>query len=103
MTTWLAILAVGLVSYLFRAAPLLLLGRVRISDRADRSVRHAGAAAITALLIGAMRESGGGYSVPVVAATGTALVLAAGRSSMLRVVFGGGLVYFALTAVGLGG
>jgi branched-subunit amino acid transport protein len=103
MTTWMAVIAVGLVSYVFRAGPLLLLGRVRISDRVDRTVRHAGAAAVAALLTGAMRDSGGGYSVPVVAATATALVLAAGRSSMLRVVLGGGAVYAALAFAGLGG
>jgi hypothetical protein len=79
-----------------------LLGRVRISDRVDRSVRHAGAAAVTALLIGAMRDSGGGYSPPVVAATATALGLAATRSSMLRVVFGGGAVYAVMIIAGAG-
>jgi branched-subunit amino acid transport protein len=103
MTTWLALIGVGLVSYLFRAGPLLLLGGVRISDRVDRTVRHAGAAAVTALMIGAMRDSGGGYSLSVVAATATALVLAAGRSSMLRVVLGGGAVYAAMAVIGIGG
>ena len=102
MTTWIALIAVGLISYVFRAAPLFLLGRVRISDRVDRSVRHAGAAAVTALLIGAMRDSGGGYSLPVVAGTAMALVLAAGRSSMLRVVFSGGAVYAVMVIVGAG-
>jgi hypothetical protein len=54
-------------------------------------------------MIGAMRDSGGGYSLSVVAATATALVLAAGRSSMLRVVLGGGAVYAAMAVIGIGG
>ncbi len=94
MTTWVAIAAVGVVSYMFRVAPLLVLGRVRISDRVDRAVRHAGAAAMTALLVGALQHGGGsGSSAAVLAATATGLVVAARGAPMLRVVLAGGVVY----------
>ena len=44
--TWLVILAVGAGSFLFRVAPLLLLGRVPLGPRAEGAVRHAGLAAV---------------------------------------------------------
>ena len=63
MNTWVASVVAGMVSYVFRAAPLLVLGPVRNSDRVDRAVRHGGAAVLTALLVGALQhgdETGSG-------------------------------------------
>ncbi len=101
MSTWIAIAAVGLVSYGFRAVPLLVLGRVRVSERAERTVGHAGAAALTGLLVGALRhDAAPGSRVAVVLATVTSLVLARRGASMLRVVFAGSLVYVGLAVTG---
>ncbi len=49
--TWLAITLVGVGSYLLRVLPLVVLPRVTLPPRVDRAVRHAGLAAITALLV----------------------------------------------------
>jgi branched-subunit amino acid transport protein len=103
LSTWIAILAVGAVSYVLRAAPLLVLGRVRLSDRVDRVVRHASSAALTALLVGAVTHGGDARSsVAILAATACGLVMAARGSSMLRVVLAGGLTYGVVTFVAAG-
>ena len=99
MSTWIAIIAVGAISFALRAVPLAVLGRVSISDGTDRMLRHAGAAAQTALLVGAVQHGGGsGSSVAAIAGTAVSLVVATRRASMLRVVVTGGLVYVAVTA-----
>jgi branched-subunit amino acid transport protein len=98
--TWIAILAVGAVSYVFRAAPLLVLGRMRLSDRVDRVVRHAGSAALTALLVGTVLHGGdAGTSTAILAATATGLIVAVRGASMLRVVLAGGFTYAAIAVV----
>ena len=77
MSTWAAMVAVGLVSYVFRAVPLVVLDRVRIGERTDRVVRHAGAAAVTALLVGSVGHGFSDLRPTVLAATAVALALAA--------------------------
>jgi branched-subunit amino acid transport protein len=74
MTTWVAMLCVGLGSYLLRLSPLLLARRVRWPERADRALQHAGRAALVHLVV---------TSVLGAAATGPAAVvgLAAGTAS----------------------
>jgi branched-subunit amino acid transport protein len=100
MSTWLAIVAVGAVSYVFRAAPVVLFGRIRITEGVDRTVRHAGAAAVTALLVGAVRQGGHASSlIAVLVATGVALVVAARGGSMLRIVMLGGCSYATIVVV----
>jgi branched-subunit amino acid transport protein len=100
VSTWIAILAVGSVSYVFRAAPLLVLGRMRLSDRVDRLVRHASSAALTALLAGAVTHGGDtSVNLAILAATACGLVVAACGRSMLRVVLAGALTYAATTLV----
>ncbi len=49
MSTAIAMLAVGLVSYVFRVVPLLTVGRLRPGPGLLRTIRHGGAAAVTAL------------------------------------------------------
>jgi branched-subunit amino acid transport protein len=98
--TWIAILAVGAVSYVFRAAPLFVLGRLRLSDRVDRVLRHAGTAALTALLVSSAQHASDAGSRPaILAATAIGLIEAARRASMLRVVLAGGATYAVLSLV----
>jgi branched-subunit amino acid transport protein len=53
---WPAIVLVGLGSYVLRVVPLLLCGRLRLSQRADVTLRHASVGAMTALMVlGAQR------------------------------------------------
>ena len=92
--TWLVMIAVGLGSYLFRLGPLLVLQRVSLSDRADQLIRHAGTAAITALIVVSTKQSAtGSAAVPTVIAVSVAAVLAARRASMLRLLTIGGAIY----------
>ena len=87
-------IAVGVGSYLFRVGPLLVLQRVSLSDRADQLIRHAGTAAITALIVVSTKQSAtGNAAVPTVLAVGCAALLAARRASMLRLLTIGGAIY----------
>jgi branched-subunit amino acid transport protein len=99
MTTFLAMVAVGLVSYAFRAVPLVVLDRVRVGERTERVVRHAGAAAMTALLVGSIGRGTTGVRPEVLVATGVALLLAVRGASMLRIVLAGSAVYALVLAV----
>jgi branched-subunit amino acid transport protein len=51
MTTWLAVVLVGLGSYALRLAPLLLARRFTWPDPVDRGLRHAGTAALVYLVV----------------------------------------------------
>jgi branched-subunit amino acid transport protein len=87
-------IAVGVGSYLFRLGPLLVLRRVALSDRADQMIRHAGTAAITALIVLSTKQSAtGSAAVPALLAVSVAAVLAARRASMLRLLAIGGAIY----------
>ena len=99
MSTWAAMVAVGLVSYVFRAVPLVVLDRVRIGERTDRVVRHAGAAAVTALLVGSVGHGFSDLRPSVLAATAVALALAVRGASMLRIVVAGTGVYATMLVV----
>jgi branched-subunit amino acid transport protein len=92
--TWIVIVAVGIGSFLFRVVPLLALARVTFSERTDRWIRHAGTAAVTALIaVSTQRQATGRATVPTVLAVGTAAVLAARGSSMVRLLILGGAVF----------
>jgi branched-subunit amino acid transport protein len=96
--TWLTMVLVGLGSYAFRAIPLLVLPRVELSTRADRVLRNAGAAALTALVVTSVTgRAESGTVVPTLAAIALAAVLAARGASLLRVVVAGGALYAALS------
>jgi branched-subunit amino acid transport protein len=97
MRTALAITAVGALSYVLRVVPLVAIGRVDIGPRLDRAIRHAGAAAVTALFVGAVLHGGGGGPRPaVLVAAGAALWAATRGAAMLRVVLVGAVSYGAL-------
>ena len=89
---WLAILGVGVGSYLLRVIPLVVLPRVSVPPSFDRVVRHAGLAAITALLVASMSAQANGDLRPTLVAA----VIAIRGVSMLYVVLVGGLVYVAV-------
>lgn len=99
MTVWVAVVAVGLVSYTLRVVPFLLAERVPMTAGVESGLRHAGVGAIAALLIG-------GVTSPALAgdllATLVALVVASvlawtGRSMTL--VLAAGAVTFAVISV----
>ena len=93
--TWLLVLAVGAGSFLFRVAPLLLLGRVPLGPRAEGAVRHAGLAAISALVVvGTRQVATGTATVPALAAVLVGVVASARRASMVvRLLVYGGATY----------
>jgi branched-subunit amino acid transport protein len=96
--TWLTMLLVGIGSYAFRVVPVLVLPRFELSPRADRLLRHAGAAALTALVATSVTGSGGADQiVATLIAVAVAAVLAVTGSAMLRVVAGGAIAYAAIT------
>ena len=97
--TWLVIFAVGAGSFVFRLGPLLVFERVSLGDRGDRVIRHAGTAAVTALIVTTTKHSATGpMTVPTVLAVAAAVVLAARGASMLRLlIFGGGI--YAVSAI----
>lgn len=96
--TWLVVLAVGLGSYAFRVGPLLLLERRPLGDTGNRMIRHAGTAAITALIaVSATHSAAGSGAIPTIVAVAVALVLTVRSASMLRIVAVGGAVYAAVT------
>ena len=100
---WVVVLAVGAGSFLFRLGPLLVLRKAVLSERTDRSIRHAGLAAISALIALSSRQAAHGASLlPVLLAVGVGAALAARRASMLRlIVVGGGLYAGAVVGIGL--
>ena len=100
---WAVLLAVGVGSFLFRLGPLLVLRNVVLSEQTDRSIRHAGLAAIAALIALSTRQAAQGASLlPVLLAVGVGVALAAGRASMLRlIVVGGGVYAGAIVVIGL--
>ncbi|MEO8692957.1 MAG: AzlD domain-containing protein [Acidimicrobiales bacterium] len=92
--TWIVILAVGAGSFVFRLGPLLVLERMTLSDRGDRVIRHAGTAAITALIVVTTKHNATGGSVlPTVLAVAVGVVLAARGGSMVRLLVFGGATY----------
>lgn len=94
MTTWMVVLAVGAGSFVLRVAPLLVLQRAMLSDQIDRVIRHAGTAAMAALIATSVRHAAHGSSmVPTLLAAAAGTLLAVRGASMLRIVGSGGAIY----------
>jgi branched-subunit amino acid transport protein len=92
--TWIVILAVGAGSFVFRLGPLLVLERITLTDRGDRVIRHAGTAAITALIVVTTKHSANdGSVIPTLLAVAVAIVYAARGASMVRLLVCGGATY----------
>jgi branched-subunit amino acid transport protein len=94
MSMWLAIVLVGLGSYAFRVVPMLLGERVRLSQGADVTLRHAAIGAMTALMVLGVEKVAADPFSPDTIALGTALATSGtaallGRSMPLVVLCGG--------------
>ena len=99
MSTAIAMLAVGLVSYVFRVVPLLTVERLRIGPSVLRTIRHGGAAAVTALFVTALiGGSHVSFDPALVLAAGASLWLAARGAAMLRIVMFGATAYALIAA-----
>lgn len=94
MTTWVVVLAVGVGSFALRVAPLLVLQRVRLSDRVDRTIRHAGLAAMAGLIATSVRHAAQeSAAAPTLLAVAFGALLAIRGGSMLRIIVSGGAIY----------
>lgn len=90
MTAWIAIIAVGLGSYGMRVGPLLLRNHFEPPPVVDELIRHAGIAAVTALLVtSSLRVVDRGPLLPVVAALAVGAVLAWRGKPMYAIVIAG--------------
>jgi branched-subunit amino acid transport protein len=103
MSTWVAVVAVGVVSYLFRAVPVLALARVELPPVVERSLRHAGPsamAAMSALALAHHQTSGvGAATLAAVVAVGFSMVLVH-REVPLALVVAGGLGLYQIVLLG---
>jgi branched-subunit amino acid transport protein len=90
VTAWLAVIAVGLGSYGMRVGPLLLRNHFEPPAVVDELIRHAGTAAVTALLVtSCLRVIDRGPLLPVIAALAVGAVLAWRGKPMYVIVLGG--------------
>jgi branched-subunit amino acid transport protein len=102
VSAWLAILAVGIGSFVLRVGPLFVLQRVPLAEGADRIIRRAGMAAIAALVASSVRHSATtGSTAPALVSFAVATILAMRGASMIRLVACGGAIY-AAGAVAMG-
>jgi branched-subunit amino acid transport protein len=95
------IVAVGVGSYVLRALPVLLDGRWLSSPGFERTLGHAGTAALAALIAVGLRRSSATPvdSVAVVVAAAVAVMVAVRGGTMLQILLAGGSAY----AAALGG
>jgi branched-subunit amino acid transport protein len=101
MTAWLVILAVGVGSYALRALPTVLGERWTGAPAFERTVAHAGTAAIAALIAGGVRRDATdvtSLSVTVVALVVAAVVAWRG-ATLPQVLVTGGATYAAFAGV----
>jgi branched-subunit amino acid transport protein len=97
---WPAIVLTGVGSYILRVVPLVVLPKVTVPPAVERGIRHAGIAAITALLVSSVTHRvDAGDLLPTLLAVAVGLALAVRGAAMLRVVTIGGLTYLALLVV----
>jgi branched-subunit amino acid transport protein len=100
---WAAVLLVGVGSYAMRLLPILLAGRMAVSDRTALVLRDAGMAAMSTLLVVSVtsvgsRQDGLGLGVMSLA-LGVAAWLAVLRRSVVVVVIAGVATYACGAAV----
>jgi branched-subunit amino acid transport protein len=91
------IVAVGLGSYALRALPVVLDAGWLRSPRVERTIAHAGTAALAALIMVGLRRSAATpvHSVAVAVAAAVAVVVAVRRGSMPQILLAGGCAYAA--------
>lgn len=101
MTVWIAVLAVGLLSYTLRIIPFLLAERVPMSPGVETGLRHAGVGAIAVLLIGSVTSpSLAGDIVPTLVALAVASLLAWTERSMTLVLTSGAVAFTVASFLG---
>ena len=97
MRMWLAVVLVGLGSYAFRVLPMLVGERLRLSDRADATLRHAAVGSMTALLVLGVKQVTAEPTSPDAIAAAVAVACSAAAAlrgrRMPLVVLCGGLAY----------
>lgn len=102
MHVWVAVLAVGVGSYLFRAAPLFLRSVERLSPRARASAERAGTASLVALTVVTIRHQTVGVGATAAIATVAALVvgsvLALRQHALHTVAIAGVLAHLSVSA-----
>lgn len=93
MSTWIAVLAVGAGSYLFRAVPLFSTWFAAPPAAVERVLQHAGTASLSALAVLAVRHQTVGAGAANTAATAAAMATGAAvawrRAPMYAVVAAG--------------
>ena len=96
--TWIVIISVGLGSFLFRVAPVVLLAGRTSPGWADRLLSHASSAALATLVVSSLRQATttDAPAVALIAVTAGAVVALRG-GSMPRVVLTGVIVHIGLT------
>jgi branched-subunit amino acid transport protein len=90
---WLVILAVAMGSYALRSLPLFAVGRLAPSERVERSLERAGAAALMALATTTVADAGAGWAPAPILALAAGAVVAVRGASLARVLGVGVLVY----------
>jgi len=87
MSAWIAVIAVGLGSLVFRIVPLAFADRLVGMTGVDRVLRHAGTAAVAAMAASSLDRAAVTSHVPALfVAAGVGLVLTLRGKSMLTVV-----------------
>ncbi len=101
MSAWIAVIAVGVGSLIFRIVPLAFADRLVGMTGVDRVLRHAGTAAVAAMAASSLdRATVTGHVPALFIAAGVGLVLTLRGKSMLTVV-AVGLALYLLIADGV--
>jgi branched-subunit amino acid transport protein len=97
MSAWIAVIAVGVGSLIFRIVPLAFADRLIGMTGVDRVLRYAGAAAVAAMAASSLDRAATTNYLPAVAvAAGVGLVLILRGKSMLTVVAVGLALYLVI-------
>jgi branched-subunit amino acid transport protein len=90
---WLVILGVAIGSYALRSLPLFAVGRLAPSERVERALERAGAAALMALATTTVADAGAGWAPAPILALAAGAVAAVRGASLARVLAVGVVVY----------
>ena len=97
MSAWIAVIAVGIGSLIFRIVPLAFADRLVGMTHLDRVLRHAGTAAVAAMAASSLDRAATTIYVPGLAvAAGVGLWLTLRGKSMLTVVAMGLALYLVI-------
>jgi branched-subunit amino acid transport protein len=100
MGLWVPVLAAGAISLAFRWLPVFTFARSGLQPRTAEGLRHAGAGAITALVVLSLLGTPGHWiHWPVLAAVVVGGLLARRGRSMALSVLAGGCVYALVTVL----